>query len=47
MAAGIPVWFIRDVKRDVVTMRDNHLVHIAKDVSDIKSRVAVLEEKTK
>ena len=45
VSAGVPVWFIVDLKKDVVTIRDNHLKHIAEDITDLKVKVAVLEEK--
>ena len=44
MAAGIPVWFIRDLKRDVVTIRDNHLVHLARSVESMKDDVSDIKE---
>ena len=47
ISAIIPVWFIIDLKRDVVKIRDNHLKHIADDITDIKVRLAILEDHDK
>ena len=42
------LWFlIRDVKKEVMIIKDNHLKHIAEDISDIKERVSVLETTVK
>ena len=42
------LWFlIRDVKKEVMIIKDNHLKHIADDISDIKERVSVLETTVK
>ena len=45
LTVGPVLWFIKDLHKTVNNIRDNHLKHIAKDIGDIKIRVAVLEEK--